>query len=494
MYKQTSPISKIPIIMNIFTTYKFFSVNFEKKMKMKQYIVFIISIIHLSYLANAQNLVNNPNFESYNVFSEIFDSTAIGWAAVTNHAGTPDYYHEDNTLVSYGVPGNVAGNRNAFSGKAYVGFYLYVEFTPVPSLNGREYIVGSLNTPLKKDECYKVSFMYSLAENYSNVTSSDFDIFFSDTIPSSPIAQLNNLPFSPQIEVNEILDDTINWIKIERYYTAQGGETYFTLGNFKNNANSTVSFLKQGNFLNQRNAYVYLDSFSISIAIPPKIQLGNDTVLCEGQNIRFDSLHNDPTLIWDNFTNDTIVTNDSIIYSVESFNGCNYTADTIVIVQIPKIENVNLNDTSLCGIQNVTLNAQTNYTLNEYNWSTGENTPSIEVNGNDIYEVNIFNNCFSELFQAQVSFEDIEYGYNPINVFTPNGDGMNDVFTPYDGDSEEYHLTIYNRWSKLIFETSDQSINWLAEGINDGVYYYHLSFMNCENNKIEKNGYVNVVR
>ena len=66
------------------------------------------------------------------------------------------------------------------------------------------------------------------------------------------------------------------------------------------------------------------------------------------------------------------------------------------------------------------------------------------------------------------------------NVFSPNGDGVNDFFSalvPYSY-VESIDIKIYNRWGQVIFETTDPDINW--DGIHmdsgvlvpDGVYYY----------------------
>lgn len=67
--------------------------------------------------------------------------------------------------------------------------------------------------------------------------------------------------------------------------------------------------------------------------------------------------------------------------------------------------------------------------------------------------------------------------------FTPNGDGLNDVFK---GTSHcpiaEYHLVIYNRWGKSVFESSNINIGWngilngqLAE---TGAFVYKVSYRN----------------
>ncbi len=66
--------------------------------------------------------------------------------------------------------------------------------------------------------------------------------------------------------------------------------------------------------------------------------------------------------------------------------------------------------------------------------------------------------------------------------FTPNGDGINDRFTPlaYAFDMETYKLSIFDRWGTKIFETSDYTKGWDGSRFHggyyvpDGVYIYSL--------------------
>jgi gliding motility-associated-like protein len=69
--------------------------------------------------------------------------------------------------------------------------------------------------------------------------------------------------------------------------------------------------------------------------------------------------------------------------------------------------------------------------------------------------------------------------YRLPNVFTPGADGKNDFFMPFPYRFvEQVEIQVYNRWGKLIFETSNPDIMW--DGVNqdtkkesaDGTYYY----------------------
>ncbi len=64
------------------------------------------------------------------------------------------------------------------------------------------------------------------------------------------------------------------------------------------------------------------------------------------------------------------------------------------------------------------------------------------------------------------------------NVFTPNADGINDVFEILN--MEHYpvsQIVIYNRWGKKVFEHTDYYNNWWdGQGHPDGVYFYVLKY------------------
>ncbi|HEU4719317.1 MAG TPA: T9SS type B sorting domain-containing protein, partial [Bacteroidia bacterium] len=48
------------------------------------------------------------------------------------------------------------------------------------------------------------------------------------------------------------------------------------------------------------------------------------------------------------------------------------------------------------------------------------------------------------------------------NAFSPNGDGLNDIFIPSNGfiDVQDYDFAVFNRWGEKLFQTNDQSQGW----------------------------------
>jgi gliding motility-associated-like protein len=71
---------------------------------------------------------------------------------------------------------------------------------------------------------------------------------------------------------------------------------------------------------------------------------------------------------------------------------------------------------------------------------------------------------------------------NIPNVFSPNGDGKNDFFNlkaliPSEC-VDDFHLSIYNRWGELVYESKNFDFNWSGDGLASGVYFYVIKLDN----------------
>lgn len=69
--------------------------------------------------------------------------------------------------------------------------------------------------------------------------------------------------------------------------------------------------------------------------------------------------------------------------------------------------------------------------------------------------------------------------YSLPNVFTPNGDGRNDILLAFPYRSiESVEFTLFNRWGSIVFETTDPDINWdgtnqvTGELVSSSTYFY----------------------
>ncbi|NOQ75747.1 MAG: PKD domain-containing protein [Crocinitomix sp.] len=87
------------------------------------------------------------------------------------------------------------------------------------------------------------------------------------------------------------------------------------------------------------------------------------------------------------------------------------------------------------------------------------------------------------------------------NVITPDGTNLNEVFLPYFTgiDVYNYHLTIYNRWGELVFESYDLNTGWNGTFndviVQDGVYIWHILVGDIDTEFMrEYHGHVSVLR
>jgi len=97
-----------------------------------------------------------------------------------------------------------------------------------------------------------------------------------------------------------------------------------------------------------------------------------------------------------------------------------------------------------------------------YAWSNGQTSPSIAVIDSGLYTLHVkdANGC---LGADSIHISDStcpQYVYIPT-AFTPNGDGRNDVFRAvFAGPTSDFRLAIYDRWGRVVFETTDPFKGW----------------------------------
>ncbi|MEQ9297527.1 MAG: gliding motility-associated C-terminal domain-containing protein [Cyclobacteriaceae bacterium] len=78
------------------------------------------------------------------------------------------------------------------------------------------------------------------------------------------------------------------------------------------------------------------------------------------------------------------------------------------------------------------------------------------------------------------------------NAFTPDGDGLNDIFIPVGANISTYEIMIFNRWGEIIFQSDQLDRGW--DGIYQGrkappgAYTFKVRFGNEESGKSSQSG------
>ncbi len=98
------------------------------------------------------------------------------------------------------------------------------------------------------------------------------------------------------------------------------------------------------------------------------------------------------------------------------------------------------------------------------------------------YAVTALDSVGNESIKSNIICVDDCINYSIPNIFTPNGDGLNDWLKPNPYNRvEKIDLKIFSRWNILVFQTEDPNINWDGKNyingkpVPAGVYYYVCS-------------------
>ncbi len=83
------------------------------------------------------------------------------------------------------------------------------------------------------------------------------------------------------------------------------------------------------------------------------------------------------------------------------------------------------------------------------------------------------------------------------NAFTPNGDGINDIYHPNPGAIASFEMYIYNRWGRLVYST-ENSRGWDGRTPDgqapEGVYVYQLELIDRNGQRVERAGTLALLR
>ncbi len=91
---------------------------------------------------------------------------------------------------------------------------------------------------------------------------------------------------------------------------------------------------------------------------------------------------------------------------------------------------------------------------------------------------------------------------NVPNSFTPNGDGINDMFEPmiFGAKDEDFSFIVFDRWGEILYESSSLDSkawdgNFKGKLVKDGQYVYKVVARSAYSDKIEEyQGTVRVLR
>ena len=152
---------------------------------------------------------------------------------------------------------------------------------------------------------------------------------------------------------------------------------------------------------------------------------------------------------------------------------------------------------------------------NNYNWQLGQRY-STEKNPFEVFTeprterivLKVWNNFFESDDYCEsldsITITVMESLLEFPNVFTPNGDGINDEFRCVYRSLKKYQITIMSRWGRIVYSSNDPSKGWDGNiggrKAPPGVYYYyaeaegHNRLENGQFEKHKKKGNIHLIR
>ncbi len=243
----------------------------------------------------------------------------------------------------------------------------------------------------------------------------------------------------------------------------------------------------------------FSDTARIQVTVKPTpfVNLGRDTTICEGQSTVLNAFTPNATYVWQDGTTaaDFTVSKAGRYIVVVDLNNCK-ASDTVNIMQ-KAIPYFTLGrDSAICSGEEYVLMPSLNTTA-AYLWQDGSATPSFVVTHEGVYSLTASNECGSHTDSIIIT-----KGFCNIlmpNGFTPNNDGLNDVFrVKYPFAVTNFHFLVTNRWGQTIFETNNihngWDGTWKGEPALEGIYVWVISFTDINGKGQQFKGIVTLLR
>jgi gliding motility-associated-like protein len=185
--------------------------------------------------------------------------------------------------------------------------------------------------------------------------------------------------------------------------------------------------------------------------------------------------------------------------------------DTIIhaLVEVHKVPTANFQASTLLASE---LDPEIDFYNNSedaitYQWSFGngdlsfDENPVYTFNNTQDYDVTLIaisaSGCSDEI--TKVVHIHPEYTIFIPNAFTPDGDGINDIFEAKGNGISGFEMQVFDRWGGVVFESSNLELGWdgtnfSGDPTDNGIYMYHVALYDYNGRLWVYNGELNLMR
>lgn len=260
-----------------------------------------------------------------------------------------------------------------------------------------------------------------------------------------------------------------------------------------------------------QNGCAETNEVSVVVNPIPYFDLGTDTVFCYNENTQIQPIMLIPeaSVTWSTGESSTAIspTATGTYTAIAQLNNCVF-SDEIYIEIIPSLDLFLGDDITLCTGLNYTLDAwdeSFNYPT-QIIWNDQETDSIRHVSETGLYQVEVISVCESKTDEIFLDFNQCDdcKVYIP-NSFTPNNDGVNDVFKVNTSkcNFNNYQFWIMNRDGDIVFTSQSPNSHWDgsfeqgAHYVTDGVYTWRLLFTSMDETGTkgkERFGHISIFR
>lgn len=214
------------------------------------------------------------------------------------------------------------------------------------------------------------------------------------------------------------------------------------------------------------------------------LQLPADTTICAGSSVLLDAYHPDfEAYSWSTgATTPSINISEAGKYFLTVKNGKCTLTDTFELNTQEAVLEISAGDTTICNTSFIELSATCNLP-STYTWSDGTQGAKITPSLTGSYTVTASNVCGTLSKSINITVKDCDCTLGFPTAFSPNGDGLNDVFVPKIVQGchlSNYKFKVYNRYGQLVFSTNQAGMGWDGFQVNRaaeaGSYYYIVEY------------------